>query len=220
MLRRILQAVNRTTTHATDGQNTPLDAEQQTPYLLVGLGNPGNEYRETRHNVGFMLMDKLAARLGAAFSRVEAQALVTKSEYQGRRLILAKPQTFMNLSGKAVGTLLRYYKVPLDHLLVAYDDVDLPLGTLRLRAEGGSAGQRGMKSIIETAGTQAFPRLRIGIDRPPGRMDAADYVLQTFSRQQVELLPGVLERAADAVLKFVVEGIQPAMNQFNAQARE
>lgn len=189
--------------------------EKSLPYLVAGLGNPGREYAANRHNVGFMLVDRLAARLGASFSRLESKALVCKAEYQGRRMILAKPQTYMNLSGQAVGGLLNYYKVPLGNLLVAYDDVDLPLGTLRLRPGGGSAGQKGMQSIIERLGSQDFPRLRIGIDRPPGRMDAAAYVLQDFSRQQVEFLTPVLERAVDAVLVFVTQGLEAAMNQFN-----
>lgn len=189
--------------------------EKSPPYLVAGLGNPGREYAANRHNVGFMLVDRLAARLGASFSRLESKALVCKAEYQGRRMILAKPQTYMNLSGQAVGGLLNYYKVPLGNLLVVYDDVDLPLGTLRLRPSGGSAGQKGMQSIIERLGSQDFPRLRIGIDRPPGRMDAAAYVLQDFSRQQVEFLAPVLERAVDAVLVFVTQGLEAAMNQFN-----
>jgi peptidyl-tRNA hydrolase, PTH1 family len=154
---------------------TPIPAVE-FPYLMVGLGNPGREYRTNRHNIGFMLVDHLAARLSVSFSRLESKALVTKAEYQGRRLVLAKPQTFMNLSGQAVGTLVRFYKVPLAQLMVCYDDVDLPLGQIRIRPDGGSAGQKGMGSIIERLGTQQFPRLRLGIGRPPGRMDAAAYV--------------------------------------------
>ena len=189
--------------------------EPAAPFLIVGLGNPGRQYKENRHNIGFMLVDRLAARLGLAFSRLESRALVTKGEHQGKRLILAKPQTFMNLSGQAVAGLLRFYKVPLEHLLVAYDDVDLPLGTLRLRPAGGAGGQKGMLSVIERLGTQDFPRLRLGIDPPPGRMDAAAYVLQDFSRAQAEFLPEILDRAVDAVLVFVEEGLPAAMNRYN-----
>jgi peptidyl-tRNA hydrolase, PTH1 family len=190
------------------------------PYLIVGLGNPGREYRETRHNIGFMVVDHLAQRLGVNFSRMESKALVTKGEYQGRRLVLVKPQTYMNLSGSAIGSLLRFYKVPITNLLVAYDDVDLPLGTIRLRAEGGSAGQKGMASIIERLGTQEFPRLRVGIGRPPGRMDAAAYVLQPFKKDQGDLLPVILERAVEAALVFVTSGLETAMNQYNGLAIE
>jgi len=189
--------------------------EQQATYLIAGLGNPGREYRENRHNVGFMVLDRLATRLGLTFSRLESKALLTKGEHEGRRLLLAKPQTYMNLSGQAVGALLRYYKVPLEHLLVIYDDVDLPLGTLRLRPGGGSSGQKGMASIIERLGSQDFPRLRVGIGRPPGRMEAAAYVLEDFSRQEAALLPEILDRAAEAVLTFTVEGLPAAMNRFN-----
>lgn len=189
--------------------------EPQPIYLIAGLGNPGPQYRRSRHNIGFMLMDRLAERLGVKFSRLESRALVTKGEHHGRRVILAKPQTYMNLSGQAVGALLRFYKAPPENLLVAYDDVDLPLGTIRLRPEGGSAGQKGMKSIIDRLGMQAFPRLRLGVGRPPGRMDAADYVLQDFSAGELELVGMTLDRAVDAVLTFVDEGLTEAMNRFN-----
>jgi peptidyl-tRNA hydrolase, PTH1 family len=189
-------------------------------YLIVGLGNPGREYKETRHNAGFMLLDRLAQRLGEKFTRLESRALVTKATYQERRLILAKPQTYMNESGKAVGALARFYKVPLDNLLVIYDEVDLPLGTLRLRPGGGSAGQKGMRSIIDRLGSETFPRLRIGIGRPPGRMDAADYVLQKFSRSEAEIAAQMLDRAVDAVLVYVTAGLDKAMNMYNNPALE
>jgi PTH1 family peptidyl-tRNA hydrolase len=162
-----------------------------------------------------MVVDRLADRLGLSFSRLESRTLVTKGEVQGKRVILAKPQTFMNLSGEAVSSLQRFYKVPLEHLLVVYDDVDLPLGTLRLRPSGGGGGQKGMLSVIERLGTQEFPRLRIGIDQPPGRMDSADYVLQDFSRAQAEFLPEILDRAVDASLTFIEQDLQAAMNRFN-----
>jgi PTH1 family peptidyl-tRNA hydrolase len=196
-------------------QEMDSNLQNSPPYLIVGLGNPGREYRQNRHNVGFMLMDRLAERLKVSFSRLESKALVTKADYEGKRLILVKPQTFMNLSGQAAGALLRFYKVPLENLLVAYDDVDLPLGALRLRPDGGSAGQKGMGSIIERLGTQAFPRLRIGIGRPPGRMDAAAYVLQDFSSAEEKELLLALERGVDAVLVFVTHSLEIAMNQYN-----
>jgi PTH1 family peptidyl-tRNA hydrolase len=189
--------------------------ENNAPYLIAGLGNPGPEYRHNRHNVGFMLADRVAERLGVKFTRLESKALVTKGEHQGRRIVLAKPHTYMNLSGQAVGALVRFYKIPLANLLVAYDDVDLPLGTLRMRPGGGSAGQKGMASIIERLGTQDIPRLRLGISRPPGRMEAADYVLQDFSAGEKELLRLTLDRAAEAALVFVIDGLEAAMNQYN-----
>lgn len=184
-------------------------------FLIVGLGNPGREYKNNRHNAGFMVLDGLASRLGESFGRVESKALVAKGAYQGRRLILAKPQTYMNESGRAVGSLVRYYKVSLKNLIVAYDDVDLPFGTLRLRPAGGSAGQKGMRSIQEHLGIEEFPRLRFGIGRPPGRMDAAAYVLQNFDRSEMELLPQTVNRAVDAVLVFVCDGLEKAMNIYN-----
>ncbi|MCU0486796.1 MAG: aminoacyl-tRNA hydrolase [Anaerolineales bacterium] len=185
------------------------------PYLIVGLGNPGKVYAANRHNVGFMLLSRLAERLGETFSRVESRALLTKAVYQGRRLILVKPQTYMNASGSSVRSLLRFYKVPVQNLLVAFDDVDLPFETIRIRAEGGSGGQKGMQSIIDQLGSEVFPRLRIGIGRPPGRMEAADYVLQDFPKAERELLAITLDRAADAVLSFVADGLDKAMNLYN-----
>jgi len=186
-----------------------------TPYLIVGLGNPGREYRNSRHNVGFMLVDRLAERLGVTFGRLESKALVTKADWDGVRLVLAKPQTYMNLSGKSVVSLLRFYKVPYDQFLVAFDDIDLPFGTLRLRPGGGSSGQKGMQSIMESLGTQGYPRLRIGVNRPPGRMDAADYVLQPFSKEEADFLPAILDRGVQAVEVYVRRGLADAMNQFN-----
>jgi PTH1 family peptidyl-tRNA hydrolase len=184
-------------------------------YLIAGLGNPGRDYRLTRHNVGFMLLDRLAGSLNVSFSRVESKALVTRGDYSGRRLLLAKPQTYMNLSGQAVGAISQYYKVPQENLLIVYDDVDLPFGQLRLRAAGGAGGHKGMTSIIERLGTPDIARLRIGIGRPPGRMEAADYVLQEFSAAEANELPAILERGVEAVFTFVTQGIAAAMNQYN-----
>ncbi len=195
-----------------------MSVETQTPYLIAGLGNPGAQYRQTRHNAGFMVLDRLAARLGVKFSRLESKALVTKADYQGSRLVLVKPHTFMNLSGQPVGSLSRFYKVPREQLLVVYDEVDLPLGTLRIRPGGGSAGHKGITSIIERLGSQDFPRLRLGVSRPPGRMEAADYVLQEFAASEKELLNVALDAAVDAILIFVSEGLEAAMNKFNGAA--
>jgi PTH1 family peptidyl-tRNA hydrolase len=185
------------------------------PFLIVGLGNPGREYRDTRHNIGFMLLDRLAVKLNARFSRLQSKALVASASYQERKLILAKPQTFMNLSGQAVQGLMHFYKLPLTNLLVIHDDLDLPPGTLRLRPGGGSGGQKGVQSIIERLGTEGFARLRLGIGRPPGQMDAADYVLQEFSDSEMTIISPVLNRGVDAVLEFVVNGIEAAMNRYN-----
>lgn len=189
--------------------------QEDSRYLIVGFGNPGRQYKCNRHNVGFMLVDNLAKRLGTTFSRMESRALVTKTTYLDKRLILAKPQTYMNLSGQAVASLVKFYKIPLENLLIAYDDVDLPLGTIRLRPMGGSAGQKGMRSTVERLGTEEFPRIRLGIDRPPGAMQAANYVLQDFSKDEIEIVNHVIDRATDATLVFVTEGLDVAMNKYN-----
>lgn len=188
---------------------------QHGPYLIAGLGNPGRKYERNRHNVGFMLLNRIALKLGQSFGRVEAKALVCKTSYQAERIILVKPQTYMNNSGSSVSSLVRFYQVPLENLLVAYDDVDLPLGALRIRPFGGSGGQKGMQSIIERLGTEAFPRIRLGTGRPPGRMEAADYVLQDFPAQETEVLNEALDRAVEAVLTYITGGLDKAMNLYN-----
>ena len=187
-------------------------------YIIVGLGNPGRQYAGTRHNFGFELLDRLCVRLDAQGLRLQSQALVTSVMHEGRKIFLAKPQTYMNLSGTAVNGLATFYKLPLGNMLVAHDDLDLPFGTLRLRPGGGPGGQKGVKSAIESLGSQDFSRLRLGIGRPPGKMDPADYVLQQFSRAEREELAPILDRAADAAMAFIGEGIQVAMNRFNGGA--
>jgi peptidyl-tRNA hydrolase, PTH1 family len=188
------------------------------PILIVGLGNPGREYKDTRHNLGFMLVDRLTVRLDARGMKVQSKAIVISAQYEGRKLILAKPQTFMNLSGQAVQGLLRFYKLPVENMLVVEDDLDLPFCTIRIRPGGGPGGQRGMGSVIQQLGTENFPRLRIGIDRPPGRMDPAAYVLQEFSQKELQAVSETLDRAADAALTFATEGLNAAMNKFNGGA--
>ena len=184
-------------------------------FLIIGLGNPGREYKDNRHNFGFMLIDRIAVRLNARGMKLQSKAIVTNGVYEERKLILAKPQTYMNLSGHSVQGLAHFYKLPLENLLVAHDDLDLPFGTIRLRPGGGPGGQKGVASTIERLGTQDFARLRLGIGRPPGRMDPAAYVLQDFSRDDVKILSDVLDRAADAALEFVINGLDKAMNKFN-----
>jgi PTH1 family peptidyl-tRNA hydrolase len=187
------------------------------PFLIVGLGNPGREYRGNRHNIGFMVVDTLAEKLNTSFSRVKMNALITAVRWQGERLILIKPQTFMNLSGQAVASYLRFYKLPRSNLLVVYDDVDLPFESLRLKPNGGDAGQKGVRSIIQQLGTKDFPRLRIGIGRPPGRIPVSSYVLQDFSNPEKELLPLVLDQASSAALHFIEHGLESAMTLYNQQ---
>jgi peptidyl-tRNA hydrolase, PTH1 family len=187
----------------------------ENSYLLMGLGNPGREYRDSRHNAGFMLIDRIAVRLNARGMKLQSKALVTTAAFEDRKLILAKPQTYMNLSGQSVQGLIHFYKLPLTNVLIAHDDLDIPFGTIRLRPGGGPGGQRGMASTIEQLGTKDFPRLRIGIGRPPGKMDPSAYVLQDFNREEMKSLSEIIDRAADAALEFVVSGLDKAMNKYN-----
>jgi PTH1 family peptidyl-tRNA hydrolase len=201
------------------GQTETVDFADDEPdrgtFLIIGLGNPGKEYLETRHNIGFMTVDRVAERLGVTFTRTQFKSLTTDVRYQGRRIYLAKPQTFMNASGQAVSTLLKFYKIPYENLMVAYDDVDLPFETIRMRPSGGSAGHRGMQNIIQQIGTQKFPRLRLGVGRAYGSKQAADYVLKPFSKGESEFLHVYIDRAADAILSYITEGIQQAMTTYN-----
>lgn len=192
----------------------------ESTYLLIGLGNPGREHMQNRHNVGFMLIDRLAVRLNARGMKLQSKAIITNALYEDTKILLAKPQTYMNLSGQSVQGLLHFYKLPMENLLVAHDDLDLPFGTLRVRPGGGPGGQKGMASTIERLGTKDFPRLRIGIGRPPGRMDPAAYVLQDFSRDEMAALSGMLDRAADAALTFVTDGLDKTMNKYNAESQD
>lgn len=189
-------------------------------YLLIGLGNPGREYANTRHNFGFMAIDRLAVRLNARGMKVQSKAIVTNAQYEDYKLILAKPQTFMNLSGQSVQGLVHFYKLPLTNVMILSDDLDLPFGTIRIRASGGPGGQRGLSSILEKLGTKDVPRMRLGIGRPPGRMDPANYVLQDFSKDDMQFISELLDRAADAALEFVTNGLNAAMNKFNGGVKE
>jgi PTH1 family peptidyl-tRNA hydrolase len=184
-------------------------------FLIIGLGNPGRAYRETRHNIGFMLMDRVSSRLKMRFMRLQSRALIASTIFQERKIILAKPQTFMNLSGQSIQGLMHFYKLPLEKLLIAHDDLDLPVGTIRLRPDGRSAGQKGMMSAIERLGTDEFPRLRLGIGRPPGQMSAPDYVLQNFSAGDLTIINETLDRAVEAALLWVTDGLEKAMTKFN-----
>jgi PTH1 family peptidyl-tRNA hydrolase len=184
-------------------------------YLIVGLGNPGAEYAAHRHNVGFQCVDRLAAAHGLTFDRLLHRARIASGLVAGRRVVLARPLTFMNRSGQAVGPLVHWYKLPLDRLLVIYDDLDLPLGTIRLRPAGSSGGHKGLDSIIQALGSQEFPRLRVGIGRPPADRDPADYVLHDFTRDEAPVVAGVYDRVVAAGECWLSEGLTAAMNRFN-----
>ncbi len=171
--------------------------------LLVGLGNPGPRYAQNRHNVGFRTVEALAEAHRLSFSRTEHQAETAHGHIEGERVVLAKPQTWMNESGRAVGALSRFYKVDPQDILVIYDDLDIALGTLRFRSNGSSGGHRGVQSIIEHLSTDDFHRLRVGIGRPPGQMDPAAYVLQNFSATETDLVWEVLRTARDLAQDWI-----------------
>lgn len=184
-------------------------------YLIVGLGNPGPRYENTRHNVGFRAVERLAQKYGLSFTKIEHKAQVASGTINGQRVILAKPQTYMNVSGDSVAPIARFYKIEPDHIIVVHDDLDLPLGTLRIRKEGSSGGQNGLKHILQRLGTQSVPRVRIGIGRPPGRMDPADYVLTPFKGDDEILAIEMMDRAVTAIETWLNEGIELAMSRHN-----
>ena len=187
--------------------------------LIVGLGNPGPQYSRNRHNVGFQCVDLLAQRYGLRLDKLQQRAMtgsgVIPCGGERHKVLLARPLTFMNASGEAVAPLARYYGVEPQDLIVVHDDLDLASGKLRLRGGGSSGGQNGIKSIIERLGSPDFARVKVGIGRPPGRMDPADYVLQNFSAAEEEVFTPLRERVCDAVECWLAEGIEAAMNRFN-----
>ncbi|MFV9507557.1 MAG: aminoacyl-tRNA hydrolase [Oscillochloridaceae bacterium umkhey_bin13] len=185
-------------------------------WLIVGLGNPGTQYAQTRHNFGFMALDTLAARHGLDFRTKRANSQLAEGTIAGQRVALIKPQTFMNLSGQAVSNLRSWYKIePARELLVVYDDLDLPFGKLRFRERGSPGTHNGMRSIVGQLGGGDFPRLRLGIDPPPGKMDVAAYVLARFTPEQQAALPDLLVTVADALDLLIREGLTTAMNRYN-----
>jgi PTH1 family peptidyl-tRNA hydrolase len=194
-------------------QNEQLDSTNQK-YLIAGLGNPGREFKGNRHNIGFMVVDRLAEKYGIRLGRVQQKAITGEGRIKERPVILVKPQTFMNRSGDSVGPLASYYKVPLEHVLVIYDEIDLPFGTLRLRSKGGSGGHNGMKSVIQHLG-QDFPRMRLGVGRSSGRMPPAAHVLRDFDKDEQLVLLELLDQAVETVETFLVENVDLAMTRHN-----
>ena len=184
-------------------------------WLIAGLGNPGAEYACNRHNCGFMVADVLAERIGARFKRDRSRAVVAAGRLASRPVTLAKPQTFMNLSGGPVAALRSFYKIPAERIVVIHDDLDLEFETIRLKLGGGDGGHNGLRSVTAALGTRDYLRVRVGIGRPPGRMDPADYVLRDFSAAERKLLPLVLERAADAVETLLRHGLAAAQQEFH-----
>lgn len=194
-----------------------VDENNRVWLLIVGLGNPGKKHAANRHNAGFHCLDRLARAHQLVFDKKQDKAELASGQIAGRRVILAKPQTFVNLSGEAVGPVARFYKIEPHDILVIYDDLDLPQGTIRLRPSGSSGGHNGIKSIIEHLGTQDFARIRIGIGRPPGWMEPKSYVLQDFDAAERERIEEVYERVVAAVETFISDGIIETMNRFNAR---
>lgn len=185
-------------------------------WLVVFLGNPGPRYECTRHNAGFMAGDALAKKLCVSVNRLRFKALTAECEINGARVLLMKPQTFMNLSGEAVCDAARFYKIPPEHVLVVSDEVSLPLGKLRVRQKGSAGGHNGLKSIIACLGSDAFPRVRIGVGAPPHpEYDMADWVLSVFRNQDLEDMQSAAQRAAEAVISYISDGPERAMNRFN-----
>ena len=188
------------------------------PFLVVGLGNPGPAYRGNRHNVGVMVLDLLAERVGGRFAKHKARADVIEGRLgplPAPRVVLAEPRSYMNESGGPVAGLCNFYKIPVEQLVVVHDELDLPYGSLRLKRGGGDNGHNGLRSITRSLGSREYLRVRFGIGRPPGRMDAADFVLRDFSAAERKDLEFHLDRAADAVEALVRDGLESAQNRYN-----
>src|SRR5687768_17228915 len=197
---------------------SPNPPSADTPYLIVGLGNPGPRYARTRHNIGFVAVEELARRHGLRFAGGQAHSEVAKGTIGGARVIVSKPQTYMNESGRAVQGLAHFYKVPKDRIIIVYDDFALPLGTLRLREKGSAGGHNGLESVIRHLGTQSFPRLRLGVGGPPGgRHTHIDWVLGLFTKGEEPIVADVISRAADAVESIFRIGLERTMNEYNTR---
>lgn len=184
--------------------------------LLAGLGNPGPRYAGNRHNVGFMVLDELAARIGGKFKAHKSGAEVVEGRLAERRVVLAKPRSFMNLSGGPVSATAKFYKIAPDGVVVVHDELDLPFGAVKLKLGGGDNGHNGLRSITESLGTKEYYRVRFGIGRPPGRMDPADFVLKDFATTERKDLPLEVDRCADAVEALIGKGLTAAQNAFHA----
>jgi len=190
---------------------------KQTMYLIFGLGNPGSRYQFTRHNIGFMVLEKLAAQWEVDLKQKSFDALWNRGKIAGINVLLAMPQTYMNLSGNAARKLLAYFKTDVSNLIVIHDDLDLPFGTVRLKTGGGDAGHKGLKSIISCLGTADFMRVRLGIGKPSDKSRIEDYVLQKFDTGETDLLQHIIQLAADAATEIVLSGMQTAMVKYHTK---
>ncbi len=185
-------------------------------FIIIGLGNPGKKYENTRHNVGFDTVELLSRRHGISITKLKHKALLGDGKISGKRVILVKPQTFMNLSGESVREILEWYKVPVKNIIIIYDDIDLPAGKLRLRPKGSAGTHNGMRSVIYQIESDEFPRIRIGVGGPPEGWELADYVLSKLSGEDKKKVEEAIVYAADAVEEIVKSGIDVAMNKFNS----
>lgn len=183
--------------------------------LIVGLGNPGKEYEETRHNIGFKVVDFFAGRKGLTFGKCREQTLSAEFKHDDEKVLIVKPQTYMNLSGQAVGSLARWHKIEPADIIVIYDDLDLPLGKLRIRARGSAGGHNGMKSIIAHLNTEDFPRIRVGVGRPPVDAQTVDYVLSKFLPAEREVIQQAVSQGAEAIQMWLDKGMTAAMNYYS-----
>ena len=190
--------------------------DARDPWLVVGLGNPGPAYSGNRHNVGFRVVDVLAARMGGRFKAHKTRAEIVEGRLQGQRVVLAKPRSYMNYSGGPVAALMDFFKVPVESLVVIHDELDLPYGGLRLKLGGGDNGHNGLKSVRRSLGSGEFNRVRFGIGRPPGRMNTSAFVLRDFGAAERNDLDVLVDRAADAVESLVTEGLESAKGTFNS----
>ncbi len=188
-------------------------------YLIAGLGNPGREYEKTRHNVGFETLDVLADKYNIDVREKAFKGLIGKGVIEGNKVVLVKPQTYMNLSGECIRQVMDYYKIDPSEFIVIYDDISLVPGGIRIRKKGSAGGHNGIKNIIAHLGTQEFPRVRIGVGEKPARMDLADYVLGHFQKDEVDVMKTAFEDGAAAVVSMMNEGVESAMNHFNGAAR-
>ncbi|PPJ01658.1 aminoacyl-tRNA hydrolase [Nocardia nova] len=190
--------------------------ESTAPALVVGLGNPGPEYERTRHNAGFLVADVLAERIGGRFTvHKKSGADLLEARLDGRKILLAKPRTYMNLSGRPVAALARFFSVPPTEVIVVHDELDLPFGSIRLKRGGGEGGHNGLRSISNALSTKDYLRVRFGVGRPPGRQDPADFVLKPFSAPERKEVPVLVEQTADAVELLLRVGLETAQNQLH-----
>lgn len=192
-------------------------SEDEGRWIVFGLGNPGDRYSRTRHNAGVGVVEQLLDRTGTKFKSHKSGALVAEASLAGERVVLARSTGYMNESGRPLGQLVRFYKTPPERVVVVHDELDIPFGEVRVKVRGGTAGHNGLKSIGNHLASKDFVRIRVGISRPSGRLEAADYVLQNFSGSERSRLPDVIERAADAVERVLEVGTEKAMNEFNTR---